>query len=433
MPSSACSTLRAPCPSYRSIGVQFCTWSYVAETRVAGRRLQATKAGFVTKAAAVAARAEALRELNANPVTKRSQTVGDALVGWLARKERSGSLRPATALAYRRHLDAYLVPILGGVKLSELAVRHLDHLQDELQRLRPDMSAATRSRVFATLRSFVRDAYRRGEIGNDPTRRAEPIRAPRPKVKVWQAEQFGRFLDHLEHNGERLAPVVAVAALTGLRRGELCGLRWLDVDLDAGRIVVAQQVVQLGREQTVAAPKTPAGEQRVVDLDPTTVGILRAVQRRQDDERDSWGDAYLDYGLVFTWDNGRPLSPEDLTRRFPKLIRRFNDGTRVKNLPTDHVDVVTMSVNNPAELQRIRDDGTLVGAPLPIVRFHDLRHLQASLLIAAGVPLAVVSKRLGHSSVQVTSDSYGHLLDGVGTAAATAAAALIPRRSSDGS
>ena len=77
-------------------------------------------------------------------------------------------------------------------------------------------------------------------------------------------------------------------------------------------------------------------------------------------------------------------------------------------------------------------DPTLHGSPLPAVRFHDLRHLQASPLLAAGVPLAVVNKRLGHSSVQVTSDIYGHLLDGVGIAAASAAAALIPRRSGGG-
>ncbi|ANJ27196.1 tyrosine-type recombinase/integrase [Agromyces aureus] len=108
-----------------------------------------------------------------------------------------------------------------------------------------------------------------------------------------------------------------------------------------------------------------------------------------------------------TWQDGRPFSPEDVTRRFPRAIRTYN-----------------------AEAPEATRKGTTT-SPLPLVRFHDLRHLQASLMLAAGVPLALVSKRLGHSSVQVTSDTYGHFLDGVGAQAATAAAALIPRRSVD--
>lgn len=376
-----------------------CPWAYVVETTQAGRRVQASKSGFASAREASKARAVALAELEANPVARRGQTVGDALSTWLERKRKSGSIRPSTLVAYGRHVDSYLRPILGAVKLSELNVRHLDHLQDELQRLRPSMSNATRARVHATLRSFVRDAYRRGEITNDPTRRAEPIKVSRPRVKVWQAAQFGRFLDWAEQRDERLAPVVALAAMSGLRRGELCGLRWIDVDLERGRLVVAQQAVQVGRTVVVSAPKTAAGEQRVVDLDAGTIDMLRAWRTRQDAERSDWGTAWNDFGLVFSWQDGRPLSPEDLTRRFPKLIRAFND------------------------------DPDRDGAILPACRFHDLRHLQASLLLAAGVPLAVVSKRLGHSSVAITSDTYSHLLDGVGAQAASAAAALIPRRS----
>lgn len=389
-----------------------CPWAFTAETSRAGRRAQITKSGFTSARAAANARAEALADLRSNPLTKRGQTVESYLAGWMQRKTAADSLRPSTRQAYEHHMRAYLVPILGKVKLSDLHVGHLDHLHAELQRLRPDMSAATRTRVHATLRSALRDAYRRGEISDDPTRRMEPIRAPRPKVQVWQPEQFGRFLDWLESRGDRLAPAVHLAGMTGLRRGELCGLRWLDVDLERGRLVVAQQVVQLGREQHVAAPKTAAGEQRVVDLDGATVTLLRGIQAQQDRERAEWGDAYRDFGLVLTWEDGRPFSPEDLTRRFPRAVRRFNDELRAK-----------------LRGEASAEDATVTGAPLPAVRFHDLRHLQASLLLAAGVPLALVSKRLGHSSVQVTSDTYAHMLDGVGAQAATAAASLIPRRS----
>ena len=126
----------------------------------------------------------------------------------------------------------------------------------------------------------------------------------------------------------------------------------------------------------------------MVDLDDGTVGALLGHRLRQDVERADWGDAYSDHGLVFARENGEPLHPETVTKRFAKLAE---------------------------------------AAGLRPVRLHDLRHGQASLMLAAGVDLAVVSKRLGHSSIAITSDTYSHLLEGVGRDAAKRAAALVPR------
>ena len=183
-----------------------------------------------------------------------------------------------------------------------------------------------------------------------------------------------------------------------MRRGELCGLRWVDVDLGRGRIVVAQQVQRLSGQTLVGKPKTKAGEDRVVDLGGDAVATLRRVLERQDRERAEWGDDYAEHGLVFTWEDGRPYSPEDLTRRFPRLVKAFNTA----------------------------DDRS--GAVAPTARFHDVRHLAASLLLNSGTSLPMLSKMFGHSSVVITSDLYGHLLEGIGQAAAERAAASIPRR-----
>lgn len=406
-----------------------CRWSYVAETTLAGRRVQATKAGFTSAREAAKARAAAIVELQGNPVAKKGQTVGPYLAAWLTRKESTGSLRASTAASYRGHVDGYLSPILGRVKLSDLNVGHLDHLRDELRRQRPDMSAATTTRVFATLRSALRDAYRRGEISDDPTRRMERIKTTRPRVEVWQPAELGRFLDWAYAAGERLAPIIEATATTGLRRGEVLGLRWIDVDLDRSRLVVAQQAVAIGKELVLGAPKTTAGEHRVVDLDAGTVELLRSWRLRQDAERAEWGDSWQDFGLVWTWQDGRPLAPDDLTRRFPRLIKRFNDERRIRLLSADSDELARLEAQDPERMARIRSSDALAGGALPLLHFHSLRHLQASLMLAAGAPLALVSKRLGHSSITLTSDTYSHLLDGVGAQAATAAAALIPRRS----
>lgn len=248
------------------------------------------------------------------------------------------------------------------------------------------LSAASVRRVHATLRSALRDAVRRGEISTDPTTRVVLPSSHRPKVHPWEPAVFGQFLDAID--GHRLAPLYLLAGTAGLRRGELAGLRWCDVDLDAGRLVVHQQVVPVGHTLHIGPPKTVGAEARIVDLDSGTVDALRAWRAQQAAERLSWGPAYTDAGLVFTQEDGRGWHPETVTKTFPRLAKK---------------------------------------AGLEPCRLHDLRHLAASLMLASGAPLPLVSKRLGHSSIAITADTYQHLLEGVGREAAERAAALIPR------
>jgi integrase len=111
-----------------------------------------------------------------------------------------------------------------------------------------------------------------------------------------------------------------VMAATGLRRGEACGLRWTDVDLERGRLVVRKQVV-IGHELRFGLPKTASGEARVVDLDDGTVGALLGHRLAQDAERAEWGPAYTDHGMVFAREDGTPLHPERVTKRFLRLVK----------------------------------------------------------------------------------------------------------------
>ncbi len=219
-------------------------------------------------------------------------------------------------------------------------------------------------------------------------------------MRPWEPEELGRFLDHADRDD--LGAIFHLLAATGLRRGEAVGLRWSDVDLDKSRLHVRQQVLTLpakfsrpcdqcgGDHGRIAfgRPKTASGEERVVDLDPLTVGVLLAHRLRQDAQRAQLGDAYNDHDLVFPRPDGVPLHPDRVSDRFTELAVEIG-------------------------LRRIR--------------LHDLRHGQASLMLAAGVDIVVVSKRLGHSSVAITSDTYTHLLPGVGTEAAARAWSLVPR------
>ncbi len=167
------------------------------------------------------------------------------------------------------------------------------------------------------------------------------------------------------------------------------GLRWKDVDLGRGLLVVRQQVVRQRGQLLAGPPKTRSGEDRRVDLDSGTVGVLLAYRLRQDEERKRHGFPAPGHDLVFTWPDGTGYSRDYVSRQFKLVAKR---------------------------------------AGVPVKRLHDLRHGSASLQLAAGVPIAVVSQRLGHSTIALTADTYSHLLEGVGRDAAERAAALVPRR-----
>jgi hypothetical protein len=201
---------------------------------------------------------------------------------------------------------------------------------------------------------------------------------------VWTPAQTGRFLDAVA--GHRLYALYHLIAFRGLRRGEAVGLTWTDVDLDGGEVTVAAQIVQLGYATEHATPK--ADSQGVVALDSTTTQVLRAHRERQRREAESWGEAWHHTGLVFTREDGTALHPELVSRTFERLVR---------------------------------------DADLPPIRLHDLRHGAATLALAGGADMKVVSHMLRHSSITITADTYTSVLPETARQAAEAAVAIVPR------
>lgn len=398
---------RVPCPRLRE--ARHGSWGFVVDLGTSdGKRRQVRRGGFATKA-------EAGRELIRLQGRVEDGTYADAgrltvaafLTGWLAAKGAAGT-RPKTMASYVSHADRFLIPRLGHLRLSALRASHIEALLIEIAagnagRARP-IGPATIRRVHATIRSALSSAKRQGLVSTNVASNVELPRVSRPKPRPWEPAELGRFLDSAQT--DRLGVLYEVIALTGLRRGEALALSWDDVDLDRARLTVRRQLVDVGGRVLVGSPKTASGEDRLIDLDARTVGTLLAHRLRQDAERAAWGAAWRDApevpdytgqpvalrNLVFCNEDGSPVRPEVATRRFGQLT---------------------------------------AAAGVRGVRLHDLRHGQASLMLAAGVPLAVVSKRLGHSSMAFTGDTYSHLLEGVGRQAAEAAAALIPRTACD--
>jgi integrase len=218
-----------------------------------------------------------------------------------------------------------------------------------------------------------------------PATRAAPSWRSCRRPQCRHPAQLGAFLDAAVN--DPLYALFHVIAHRGLRRGEACGLRWVDIDLDAATLTVARQLVQLGWEIAEDDPKSDAGG-RTIALDAGTVKVLRAYRLAQRKQNLKWGTAWFDSGRVFTRENGADLHPASVTDRFHEISN---------------------------------------AAGLPPIRLHDLRHGAASLMLAAGIDMKIVSETLGHSSLAITSDTYSSVFPQVAAAAAEATAAMIPR------
>jgi len=203
-------------------------------------------------------------------------------------------------------------------------------------------------------------------------------------VMVWTPEQTGAFLDFLAE--DRLYAVWHLIAFRGLRRGEACAQPWSETNLDDHSLTVSAQLVQDGWEVETSEPKTDSGF-RVVALDDDTVNVLKQHREQQDADREEWGSAWVETGMVFTQEDGSWIHPGKVTDLFERLV---------------------------------------AASGLPPIRLHDLRHGAATLMLAAGIDVKIVSDTLGHSDTRITRDIYQSVLPHVGKNAAEATAKLVP-------
>ncbi|TAM55773.1 MAG: site-specific integrase, partial [Chloroflexota bacterium] len=288
-------------------------------------------------------------------------TVGGWLDAWLTAA--APHLRPATSESYRNVSRLYLRPAIGGVPLSKLTPDHVGRLLAELT-ARGDLSPTTVRYSYAVLRIALGRALKAGKVLRNVATLIDPPAKARPELRPLSADEVRTFLASVE--GDRLAPLYVVAIGTGLRQGELLGLRWADLDLDRGMLTVRHQ---LGRDGLLAEPKT-ARARRTLALGGAVRSALREQRRRQAADRLAAGGHWQDQGYVFTTPTGGPLDHANVLHRFQAAIGR---------------------------------------AGLPHQRFHDLRHAAATLLLERGEDLAVISKMLGHSNLGTTADVYAHL------------------------
>ena len=299
-------------------------------------------------------------------------TVGEYLEQWLATYVAT-NVRPNTAEGYTKKVRAHLIPGLGTIALTALTPAHVQAFYTERLQGR---SAITVRHLHRILHNALKTAVRWQLVGRNV---ADAAVAPRPQAREMRALDAAgvqRMLD-VARSSEHYA-LFHLAVFSGLRRSELLGLRWQDLDLIAGRLSVRQTLHRLTPgEYITLAPKTAKGRRNVA-LSPSSVLVLRAHRERREGAAAQLGTDIPASQLVFSHLDGAPLRPESISQAFKRLCKR-------------------------AGLE---------------IRFHDLRHTHASLMLANGVHPKIVSERLGHATVAITLDVYSHVVPGMQEAAA---------------
>jgi integrase len=373
------------------------TWTWyldVDPNPLTGRRRQQTKGGFKTRKECEAALRQAIADQHGGTLAKPSQrTIASFLVDeWLPAVK--PKLRASTWASYRTNTNAHIVPVLGEVKLQGLTPVQLNlfyaHLLEAGRRRGGGLSPKTVRNIHVMLHRALKDAVRWGYLPPNVADAVDPPVGRSAERHVWTPDQLGVFLEHVR--ADRLYALWLLVATTGMRRGELAGLRWVDINFANARVSPQRPRVVVNHAVQVSEPKTAKGR-RALALDPATLAVLREHQTRQAEEKAVIGAGYRHSGLVFTWPDGSPIHPDLMTRWFEQHSR---------------------------------------AAGLPRIRLHDVRHSYASAALAAGVPAKVISERLGHATVGFTLDTYSHILPGLDAAAAQAVAQLILRGNGTG-
>lgn len=291
-------------------------------------------------------------------------TVREYLDRWLASV--AATLRPATHRRYADLMRLHVVPIVGSVRLAKLAPLDVQRLYAD--RLAAGLSPTTVHQIHNVLHRALKQAIRWGMLARNVTEAVDAPQPVNPECKTWDARQVAAVL--AAGDADPLAALWRLALLTGMRRGELLGLAWEDVDLDRGTLAVRRTLSRgTGGTWELGSPKTAHGR-RSIALPASCVAALRRHRAGQNADRLRLGDAWHDRGFVFTNETGGPLHVNALVGRFRKVV---------------------------------------AAAGVPTIRFHDLRHTSATLLLANGEHPKVVSERLGHSDVGITLNRYSHV------------------------
>lgn len=381
--------LGAKCPKLSN--ARHGTWQvYVnvpATTTAPRERIR--KGGFASKGDAETWAAPYLRaRLDGQRLTPTRETLAQYLPRWLEQRKRTKGLKPSTVAVYELYMSELIASGLGRVPLTDIRRSDVQALVNDLASRR---GAQTVAKIAVVLKGAFSDAERSEVIASNPARLIDLPKIDQREKVLFTPSEVAAFFEAARESS--VLHLYEVAAFTGLRRGELAGLRWIDVDFDAKTLTVRTNRVQVPRrgdhERAAVfegSAKTKAGQGRVVGLGPRALRALRAQKASQNTDRLAAGDIWQDSGRVFAREDGSAIMPEYPSRLLEKLASR---------------------------------------AGLPAMSLHGFRHLHATHLRETGADGFLIAKRLGHAHEHVTA-IYAHVSVAAQIEAAERAERVVP-------
>jgi integrase len=277
------------------------------------------------------------------------------------------SLRPKTAVEYQRIVDAYLTPLIGDIKVHQLVINQVNRLYASMAN--EGRGTRTIRLTHSVLHSALEHAVKTGLITKNPSHGAMLPRKKYQEMQIYNEEQVNTFLITTEQS--RFKVLYQLALATGMRQSELLGLKWSDVDWTKGTINIQRQTQEVkGKGIEFIEPKTRAGVRQIV-IGESILTNLQKHRLDQEKAKKKNANNWKDNNLIFATNNGTPFNQRNLLRDYYYRIEQAN---------------------------------------LPRIRFHDLRHTAASLMINRGIDVVIVSKILGHSKPGVTLNIYAHCI-----------------------
>lgn len=343
-------------------------WSFtidIGRDLETGKRKQKTLSGFNTKKEAEKSCAEMITQIeNGLYVDVSKGTIKEFILQWMDTHAKQ-TLRESTFDVYKWIIDSHIIPGIGMITMDKITT--LD-IQKFLNKKKVDgLSSEYIKKMYNILHGSFEKAVVWGLIQKNIVSAAEPPRSESKDINTWNIEQASSFLEHTKGEFFHIAYVIAI--YTGMRKGEILGLRWKDIDMEASRLSIRQTIYRTRVGLIFQEPKTKSSK-RVVALPDIVIQSLKKQKHEQNKWKIQLGPAFLDHDLVVTNYEGKPVDPRNLTRHFTKMIKECE---------------------------------------LPKIRFHDLRHTHATIMLQLGEHPKVVSERLGHSRVAITMDTYSHV------------------------
>lgn len=335
-----------------------------------GKRLQKTKGGFKTKKEAQEALNSLVYEVNKGSyIINKDSTFEEYAWEWFRNKKHR--LRPTTAEQYETKIRKWLIPMIGNVKLQELTPMHGTRM---VHQLLEHMKPSTASKNFFIANYILNDAVKFELISKNPFRHI-----PRPKeddneINTWSFEDIKKITNIRTEEDKFYVNVIKMAVFTGMRKGEILGLRRQDVNFEEMKIYVRQSVSETKETSVkIGALKTKTSKRQLA-IDKNIAFIIKDQIKRNNEFKLFFGQAYQDNDLIFCKEDGSPFRPSSINRPFSRIIKKTG---------------------------------------VPVIRFHDLRHTHATLMLELGINPKMVADRLGHSTVKITLDTYTHVTSDV--------------------